>query len=97
VPALWGAWESKFIWEARLGEQMHLAVANQWGDCGKFYAIGGSLICSYSPYPEKRIKSESPAGGDKINIMRLCAKETRGKRFLENIDYGVLLHMESAT
>ncbi|TEB07817.1 (R)-stereoselective amidase [Pelotomaculum schinkii] len=91
VPALWGDCESKFIWEARLGEQMHLAVANQWGDFGKFHALGGSLICSYSRYPEKRLKLESPAEGDKVNIMRLSGKEARDKRFVENIDYEVLL------
>jgi predicted amidohydrolase len=91
VPALWGDYKRKFIWEARLGEQMHLAVANQWGDFGKFHALGGSLIYSYSRYPEKRLKSESPAIGDRVNIMRLCPKETREKRFVENIDYALLL------
>ncbi len=40
APALWGDRKSKFIWEARLGEQMHLAVANQWGEFGKFHALG---------------------------------------------------------
>lgn len=93
VPALWGDRKSKFIWEARLGEQMHLAVANQWGDFGKFSALGGSLIYSYSMYPEKRLKSESPAEGDKINILRLSAKEAREKKFVENIDYDVLLQV----
>ncbi|MDD4238517.1 MAG: carbon-nitrogen hydrolase family protein [Desulfotomaculaceae bacterium] len=97
VPALWEDRKSKFIWEARLGEQMHLAVANQWGDFGKFHALGGSLIYSYSRYPEKRLKLESPAGGDKVNIMRLCAKEAREKRFVENIDYDVLLHRGGTT
>lgn len=91
VPALWGDRKSKFIWEARLGEQMHLAIANQWGDFGRFQAIGGSLIHSYSRYPEKRLKLESSAEGDRVNIMRLSAKDAREKRFLENIDYGDLL------
>ncbi len=97
VPALWEDHRSKFIWEARLGEQMHLAVANQWGDSGKFHALGGSLIYSYSRYPEKRRKLESPAGGDRVNIMWLCAKEAREKRFVENIDYGVLLYCDGST
>lgn len=91
VPALWGDRKSKFIWEARLGEQMHLAVANQWGNFGKFHALGGSVIYSYSRYPEKRFKLESPAEGDRVNIMRLSAKDAREKRFLENIDYDALL------
>ena len=92
VPALWGDRKSKFIWEARMGEQMHMAVANQWGSFGKFHALGGSIIYSYSRYPEKRLKLESPAEGDRVNIMRLSAKDAREKRFLENIDYDILLH-----
>ena len=92
VPALWEDQKSKFIWEARVGEQMHLAIANQWGDFGKFHALGGSLIYSYSRYPEKRLRLESPAAGDKINIMQLHAKDAREKRFVENIDYTVLLN-----
>jgi predicted amidohydrolase len=91
APALWGDLKRKFIWEARLAEQMHLAVANQWGDSGRFQATGGSLIQSYSRYPEKRRKVESPAEGDRVNIMRLDAKDAREKRFLENIDCGELL------
>lgn len=97
VPAFWGDRKSKFIWEARLGEQMHLAVANQWGDFGRFHALGGSLIYSYSRYPEKRLKLESPAEGDDVNIMRLNAKDVREKRFVENIDYGVLLDLGDLT
>jgi predicted amidohydrolase len=97
APALWGDCKRKFIWEARLGEQMHLAVANQWGDFGNFHALGGSLIYSYSRYPEKRLKLESPAGGDQVNIMRLSAKEARDKGFVENIDYDVLLHLGGST
>jgi len=93
VPALWEDRKSRFIWEARLGEQMHLAVANQWGDFGEFHVSGGSLIYSYSRYPEKRLKLESPAEGDEINIMRLNVKDVREKRFVENVDYGVLLDL----
>ncbi len=94
APALWGDRKSKFIWEARLGEQMHLAVANQWGNFGKFHALGESVIYSYSRYPEKRLKLESPAEGDRVNIMRLSANDAREKRFLENIDYDVLLRFK---
>jgi predicted amidohydrolase len=91
VPALWGDRRSKFIWEARLGEQTHLAVANQWGDAGGLYAIGGSVIYGYSRCPEKMLRLESPAEGDKINILRLNSKDTREKKFVENIDYDTLL------
>ena len=94
VPALWSDQKSKFIWDARLGEQMHLAIANQWGDSGRVCASGGSLLCSYSRYPEKKIRLESPAEGDFINIMRFETKDAREKRFLENVDYGILLNLE---
>lgn len=75
-----------------MGEQMHLAVANQWGNFSKFHALGESVIYSYSRYPGKRLKLESPAEGERVNIMRLGTKDAREKRFLENIDYDVLLH-----
>ncbi|MDD4588484.1 MAG: carbon-nitrogen hydrolase family protein, partial [Heliobacteriaceae bacterium] len=96
VPALWRNRRQKFIWEARLGEQMHLAIANQWGDSGNNPALGGSVIYGYSRYPEKRIKVESPAEGDRINIMQLNAQGARDKRFVENIDYDVLLRIKDA-
>ncbi|MHB8117968.1 MAG: carbon-nitrogen hydrolase family protein [Methanothrix sp.] len=94
VPALWVDRKSKFIWEARLGEQMHLAVANQWGDFGKLHSLGESLLCSYSRYPEKRSRLESSSEGDTINIMRLETKDAREKRFLENVEYNVLLDLD---
>ncbi|MCX6676636.1 MAG: carbon-nitrogen hydrolase family protein [Methanothrix sp.] len=93
VPAFWVDSKSKFIWEARLAEQMHLAIANQWGDIGGLHALGGSLLCSYSRYPEKRKKSESPAEGDWIEIMQLGTKNSREKRFSENVEYNVLLNL----
>jgi predicted amidohydrolase len=93
VPALWEDRKSKFIWEARLGEQMHLAVANQWGDFGEVHVLGESLVYSYSRYPEKRFKLKSPAEGDEINIMRLNVNDVREKRFVENVDYGILLNL----
>lgn len=93
VPALWDDATTMFIWEARLGEQMHLAVANQWGNCGGLHALGKSLLCSYSRYPERISRLSSPSIGDAINIMRLGTKDSREKRFLENIDYGVLLDL----
>ncbi|ACV62818.1 Nitrilase/cyanide hydratase and apolipoprotein N- acyltransferase [Desulfofarcimen acetoxidans DSM 771] len=91
VPSLWGDEKSKFIWEARITEQMHLAIANQWGDSGDYQSLGESLIYSYSSYPEKRIRRKSPAAGDMINILTLNSKSTREKRFLENIDYDIIL------
>lgn len=91
APALWVDRRSKFIWDARLGEQMHLAVANQWGDAGGLYATGGSVILGYSRYPEKMLRSESPAEGDGINFLRLNSADAREKKFLENIDYDVIL------
>ncbi|MDD4162336.1 MAG: carbon-nitrogen hydrolase family protein [Methanothrix sp.] len=99
VPALWENAGSKFIWEARLGEQMHLAIANQWGNfccssaSGSLHALGESLLCNYSRYPEKISRLWSPLDEDAINIMRLGTKDAREKRFLENIDYGVLLDL----
>ncbi len=95
VPALWLDQKSKFLWDARLGEQMHLAIANQWGVVGGSYALGKSLICSYSRYPDKRSVIESPAQGDDIEIMELFTKDAREKRFLENVDYGTLLDLEN--
>jgi predicted amidohydrolase len=94
VPALWADHKSKFIWDARLGEQMHLAIANQWGSWGRFHASGESLLCSYSRYPEKRTRLESPAEGDSVNVMRFETKDAREKRFLENIDYSILLNLD---
>ncbi|NMC09835.1 MAG: carbon-nitrogen hydrolase family protein [Methanothrix sp.] len=93
VPALWDDAKARFIWEARLGEQMHLAVSNQWGNCGRLHAIGESLLCSYSRYPEKIARFSSPPDRDAINIARFGTKDSREKRFLENIDYGVLLDL----
>ncbi|OPY50134.1 MAG: C-N hydrolase family amidase [Methanosaeta sp. PtaU1.Bin112] len=93
VPALWDNTKTRFIWESRQSEQMHLAVANQWGDCGGLYSAGESLLCSYSRYQERVTRLISPATGDAINIVRLETKDTREKRFLENIDYGMLLDL----
>ena len=93
VPGLWDDATARFIWEARLGEQMHLAVANQWGNCGGLHALGQSMLCSYSRYPERISRLSSPPEGDAINILRLGTKDSREKRFLENIDYGVLLDL----
>ncbi|MFZ2472825.1 MAG: carbon-nitrogen hydrolase family protein [Methanothrix sp.] len=93
VPALWKDAGSKFIWEARLGEQMHMAVANQWGNCGGLHALGESLLCSYSRYPERISSLSSPPQGDIINIAKFGTKDSREKRFMENIDYSVLLDL----
>jgi predicted amidohydrolase len=96
VPALWDDAKTRFIWEARQSEQMHLAVANQWGDCDGLHALGESLLFSYSRYQERITRLISPATGDAVNIVRLETKDTREKRFLENIDYGVLLDLSSS-
>jgi len=95
VPALWDDAKSRFIWEARQSEQMHLAVANQWGNCGRLHALGESLLCSYSRYQERITRLSSPATGDAVNIVRLGTKDSREKRFLENIDYGILLDLSN--
>jgi len=96
VPALWGDARSRFIWEARQSEQMHLAVANQWGDCGGLHSAGESLLCSYSRYQERVVRRSSPATGDAVNIVQMDTKDTREKRFLENIDYGMLLDLSGS-
>ena len=93
VPALWDNASTKFIWEARLSEQTHLAVANQWGNCGRLHALGESLLCNYSREEEKIVRLSSPSEGDAINILKFQTKDSREKRFLENIDYGVLLDL----
>ncbi len=91
APALWDDRRYKFIWEARLGEQTHLAVANQWGNSRGFNAIGGSAVYGYHRCPEKMLRLESPAEGDSVEILRLNSKDTRAKKFVENIDYDTLL------
>lgn len=96
VPALWDDERTMFIWQARQSEQMHLAVANQWGDCGGLHSAGESLLCSYSRYQERITRLASPATGDAINIVHLETKDTREKRFLENIDYGLLLDLSGS-
>ncbi len=96
VSALWSDDNSHFIWEARLGEQMHLAIANQWGNCGRLHALGESLLCNYSRYPEKITRLLSPSEGDAINILKFNTRDSREKRFMENIDYGVLLDLTNS-
>jgi len=96
VPALWSDASTKFIWEARLSEQTHLAIANQWGNCGRLRALGESLLCNYSRYPERIASSSSPSEGDDINILKFQTKDSREKRFMENIDYGVLLDLTNS-
>ena len=94
VPALEDDEKSWIIWEARIAEQMHLVVANQGGRSrnGSSSGPGGSLIYSYSLDPEKRIRMLSPAAEEKINIMLLNPRETRQKKFLEQVDYDLLLN-----
>jgi predicted amidohydrolase len=92
APALWSDNMRRFIWEARMGEQAHLAVANQWEEAGGLHATGGSAIFGYSRFPEKRLKAEAAAEGDEIIILRLSTADSREKRFLENIDYDTMLN-----
>jgi predicted amidohydrolase len=96
VPALWDDAKTRFIWEARQSEQMHLAVANQWGDCGSLHSAGESLLYSYSRYQERITRCSAPAIGEAVNIVRLETKDTREKSFLENIDYGMLLDLSGS-
>jgi predicted amidohydrolase len=91
APALWHGTRRRFIWEARQGEQTHLAVANQWGEAAGLRVAGSSAIYGYSRFPEKRLKAEAAAEGDEITILRLSAADSREKRFLENIDYDIML------
>ena len=95
VPALWENAGNKFIWEARLAEQMHLVIANQWGNFKGLKALGESLLCNYSRYPEKISRFWSPSEGDAINFMNFGTKDSREKRFLENVDYEALLDLRS--
>lgn len=95
VPALWENAGSKFIWEARLAEQMHLVIANQWGNFRGLKALGESLLCNYSRYPEKISRLWSPSEGDAISFMNFGTKDSREKRFLENVDYEALLDLSS--
>ncbi len=92
APAAWDDMRRLFIWEARLGEQTHLAVANQWGEAAGVRLAGHTAIYGYSRFPEKLIRAEAAAEGDEIKILRLNAKNARDKRFLENINYGPILN-----
>ncbi len=92
LPCFWEDQNSSFLWKARMAEQVHLAVANQWG--GKYNAIGRSTIYSYCLDPDQRQKSESPQENNHINLMKLKIKNARQKKFLENIDYDILLDLE---
>ncbi|NPV28074.1 MAG: carbon-nitrogen hydrolase family protein [Firmicutes bacterium] len=92
VPAFWTAKETLFLWEARAAEQqLHLVVANQWGGEGSCWAVGESLIFSYARHPEKRQKIAAPGAGDEFKILLLSPLAARQKRFLEMVDYELLL------
>ncbi|MDD3888390.1 MAG: carbon-nitrogen hydrolase family protein [Syntrophomonadaceae bacterium] len=93
VPSIWEDPKSQFMWEARAAEQMHLAIANQWGYGVESCALGKSAIYSYALDPDQRHTVKSPAKNDNINIMRLKMKDTRAKNFVEKIDYDVLLDL----
>lgn len=53
--------------------------------------MGGSLIFSYARCPEKRQKIAAPGAGDEFRILLLNPLATRQKRFLETVDYELLL------
>jgi len=93
VPSIWKDPKSQFIWEARVAEQMHLAIANQWGDEVDSCAAGKSAIYSYALDPDQRQIVESSEKNNHINIMRLKIKDTRAKNFVEKIDYDILLNL----
>lgn len=91
APAAWNDSKRRFIWEARMGEQMHLAVANQWGEAADMRMAGFAAIYGYSRFPEKIMRAEAAAEGDEINILRLNSLVAREKKFMENIDYDTIL------
>ncbi|MGB9802321.1 carbon-nitrogen hydrolase family protein [Desulfofundulus sp.] len=92
VPALWDDEKSRFIWEARVAEQVHMAVANQWGTLVDGHsACGGSLVLAYARYAGECRRVVSPSRGDHINLLVLNPGATRQKRFLEHVDYSLLL------
>ncbi len=91
VPAFWLDKEKQFIWKARLAEQMHLSIANQWGIFGNMTALGNSMIHSYCKNTEQSIYRESPSDGDDIKILKINTKDVREKKFIENINYNILL------
>jgi hypothetical protein len=70
---------------------MHLCVANQWGEFGKLTALGSSMIHSYCKNTEQSKCIESPGEGDDIKVLKMNTKDVREKKFIENIDYNILL------
>lgn len=92
VPAFWTDKESQFLGDTRSTEQqLHLVITNQWGEGGEYGAVGGSAIYSYSQSPEKKRTLIAGDAGDEIKISLLDPLETRQKKFLEWVDYEVLL------
>lgn len=91
TPAAWTNSKMCFIWEARMGEQAHLVVANQWGERAGEVPTGRSAIYGYSRFQEKLLRVGAGTQGNDIIIQRLDSRHTREKRFLENIDYDTLL------
>lgn len=94
APAAWVDSKRRLIWEARMGEQTHLAVANQWAERAGEGPTGQSAIYGYSRFQEKLLRAEAGAHGNEIIFQRLNSRHTREKRFLENIDYDTLLSKE---
>lgn len=91
VPSAWYNGGNQTLWQARLSEQLHLVVANQWEHGRIANGCGRSAIYSYALDPCQREMQQSPPQGDAINIHRLRIKDTRDKRFLERINYDFLL------
>ncbi|MEL7564907.1 MAG: carbon-nitrogen hydrolase family protein [Dehalobacterium sp.] len=94
VSSFWDHEQNKFIWEARLGEQMHLCVANQWGQVGDFPVAGQSTIFSFHPDPEECRKIESPAEGNCLIHATIQAENARKKKFVEKVNYHTLLYQK---
>ncbi len=93
VPSAWTDASGQFVWPARLTEQMHLVIANQW-DYGRDASGGGrSVIYSYALDPGQRQVRQSPPQSDAINILRLRIQDARDKKFVERINYDYLLDL----
>lgn len=93
VPSAWADASCQIVWPARLSEQMHLAIANQW-DYGLEDSGGGrSSIYSYALDPGQRQVRQSPPQSDGFIVLRLRIQDARDKKFVERINYDHLLDL----
>jgi predicted amidohydrolase len=92
VPSFCTAEENLFLGDTRATEQqLHLVMANQWGEDGDCDAVGGSAVYSYSRQPEKSRTLLAGDEGDEVLALPLDPLLTRQKKFLEAADYDLLL------